>query len=169
MPGIMQYYLGKGFKIGRAGNFNVSADFARGKSDPRFQTDTYNRIIGSIAHNKQLFDGKWDITTKVNFTATKDWSGADPAEPEALRKYFTEKKNYDVRINHSGRINVNRLFANTIKYDLAYQNKTVRKYEEELSNAPSGTLFDATQDGMYEGIPYPKTYETMTGIRSNFI
>ena len=167
MPGIMQFYAGKGFKAGRFGNLNLSADYAHGKSDPRYTTDTYDRILASIAHNKQVFDGKWDLTTKINFTTTKDWSGADAAEPEALRKYFKQQDIYDLRINHSGRINLNKRFAGTIKYDLAYQNKTSNSYSEDLTTTGSGTIFDSTEDGIYEGTPYPRAYETITGINSN--
>lgn len=167
MPGIMQFYVGKGFKAGRWGNINLSADYARGKSDPRYKTDTYDRVLAGVAHSKDLFDGKWRITTKVNFTATKDWSGADPSESEAMKKFFSVSRARNWRVSHSGRINFNRLFARTVKYDLSYQNNTLRSRDDAFEAVGGGSIFDAVEDGMYEGKVYPYAYSTSTGVRSN--
>ncbi len=76
----------------------------------------------TLAHKKSFGDGKWGITTKVNFTYVKDWSGADPDESSALQKYFRQRQEYNLRISHSGRINLNKLFAGSRLYDFAYTN-----------------------------------------------
>lgn len=177
MPGITQFYVGKGFKVGNIGNINISADYARGRSDPRFRTDIYDRVLASVAHSKD-FKGKWIITTELNMSSIKDWSGADPDEPVALQKYFRESKELNFRISHSGKINLNKLFARTIKYDFAFSNNMNNLKSLSLIPVGGGAILDAINEdgpikgnlgfkGMFEGIPYPMSYETFTGIKSN--
>ena len=167
MPGIMQFYAGKGLNVGKIGTLNLSVDYAHGKSDPRYRTDTYDRVIGGVTHSKTFEDGRWMITTKVKFTGVKDWSGADPDAPEGLRKYYRERKDYNVVVSHSGKINLNKLFAGTIKYDFAYTNNTTRIKNHELVGVGGGAIFDANEEGMFVGTPYPTSYETLYGTRSN--
>lgn len=167
MPGIMQFYAGKGLSAGRFGTLNLSLDYAHGKSDPRYRTDTYDRILAGLSHRKTFGDGKWVITTKINFTAIKDWSGADDDEPQAMQKFYRERKDYNFRISHSGSIHLNKLFAGTIKYDLAYTNNTTRAHHRELKNVGGGVIFDSNEEGMFEGKNYPSSYETISGTKSN--
>ena len=75
MPGIQQLYADKGFDLGRAGTLNLSADYAHGKSDPRYATDTYNRGLLSLIHSKNLADGRWAVTTRLGLKLIRDWSG----------------------------------------------------------------------------------------------
>ena len=103
MPGIQQLYADKGFDLGRAGTLNLSADYAHGKSDPRYATDTYNRGLLSLIHSKNLADGRWAVTTRLGLKLIRDWSGADPGEPELVRGMYAQSRQYGITFSHSGR------------------------------------------------------------------
>ena len=98
MPGIQQLYADKGFDLGRAGTLNLSADYAHGKSDPRYATDTYNRGLLSLIHSKNLADGRWAVTTRLGLKLIRDWSGADPGEPELVRGMYAQSRQYGIMI-----------------------------------------------------------------------
>lgn len=177
MPGITQVYAGKGFKTGRFGNINISADYAHGKSDPRYMTDSYDRYLATVGHSVNVWHGNWSLTTNLNFSGVNEWSGADPDEPELLQKYYQERRDFKFSVSHNGKINLNKLFARTLKYDLSFSYNNDYYKEFKLQPVGGGAILDATTEngpiignngflGMYEGVPYPATYETVTGTKS---
>lgn len=167
MPGIMQLHAGKGFYIKSAGSLNISADFARGTSDPRFLTDKYNRGILSLAHRKTLLDKTWTLTTNIDLSYTGEWKGADPDEPEAMKKFFSSRDAFSLRLSHNGMLKLDKALARTLKYDVALSLSSDRIFNDRLVSVGSGAILDATKDGMYEGTPYPSSYETLSGTKSN--
>lgn len=167
MPGIMQLHAGKGFDIKSAGSLNISADYARGTSDPRFLTDKYNRGILSLAHRKTLLDKTWTLTTNIDLSYTGEWKGADPDEPEAMKKFFSSRDAFSLRLSHNGMLKLDKALARTLKYDVALSLSSDRIFNERLVSVGSGAILDATKDGMYEGTPYPSSYETLSGTKSN--
>lgn len=167
MPGIMQLHAGKGFDIKSAGSLNISADFARGTSDPRFLTDKYNRGILSLAHRKTLLDKTWTLTTNIDLSYTGEWKGADPDEPEAMKKFFSSRDAFSLRLSHNGMLKLDKALARTLKYDVALSLSSDRIFNDRLVSVGSGAILDATKDGMYEGTPYPSSYETLSGTKSN--
>lgn len=167
MPGIMQLHAGKGFDIKSAGSLNISADYARGTSDPRFLTDKYNRGILSLAHRKTLLDKTWTLTTNIDLSYTGEWKGADPDEPEAMKKFFSSRDAFSLRLSHNGMLKLDKALARTLKYDVALSLSSDRIFNDRLVSVGSGAILDATKDGMYEGTPYPSSYETLSGTRSN--
>lgn len=167
MPGIMQLHAGKGFDIKSAGSLNISADYARGTSDPRFLTDKYNRGILSLAHRKTLLDKTWTLTTNIDLSYTGEWKGADPDEPEAMKKFFSSRDAFSLRLSHNGMLKLDKALARTLKYDVALSLSSDRIFNDRLVSVGSGAILDATKDGMYEGTPYPSSYETLYGTKSN--
>ena len=167
MPGIMQLHAGKGFDIKSAGSLNISADYARGTSDPRFLTDKYNRGILSLAHRKTLLDKTWTLTTNIDLFYTGEWKGADPDEPEAMKKFFSSRDAFSLRLSHNGMLKLDKALARTLKYDVALSLSSDHIFNDRLVSVGSGAILDATKDGMYEGTPYPSSYETLSGTKSN--
>lgn len=167
MPGIMQLHAGKGFDIKSAGSLNISADYARGTSDPRFLTDKYNRGLLSLAHRKTLLDKTWTLTTNIDLSYTGEWKGADPDEPEAMKKYFSSRDAFSLRLSHNGMLKLDKALARTLKYDVALSLSSDRIFNDRLVPVGAGAILDATKDGMYEGTPYPSSYETLSGTKSN--
>lgn len=167
MPGIMQLHAGKGFDIKSAGSLNISADYARGTSDPRFLTDKYNRGLLSLAHRKTLLDKTWTLTTNLDLSYTGEWKGADPDEPEAMKKFFSSRDAFSLRLSHNGMLKLDKALARTLKYDVALSLSSDRIFNDRLVSVGSGAILDATKDGMYEGTPYPSSYETLSGTKSN--
>lgn len=167
MPGIMQLHAGKGFDIKSAGSLNISADYARGTSDPRFLTDKYNRGILSLAHRKTLLDKTWTLTTNIDLSYTGEWKGADPDEPEAMKKFFSSRDAFSLRLSHNGMLKLDKALARTLKYDVALSLSSDRIFNDRLVSVGSGAILDATKEGMYEGTPYPSSYETLSGTKSN--
>lgn len=167
MPGIMQLHAAKGFDIKSAGSLNISADYARGTSDPRFLTDKYNRGLLSLAHRKTLLDKTWTLTTNIDLSYTGEWKGADPDEPEAMKKFFSSRDAFSLRLSHNGILKLDKALARTLKYDVALSLSSDRIFNDRLVSVGSGAILDATKDGMYEGTPYPSSYETLSGTKSN--
>lgn len=167
MPGIMQLHAGKGFDIKSAGSLNISADYARGTSDPRFLTDKYNRGLLSLEHRKTLLDKTWTLTTNIDLSYTGEWKGADPDEPEAMKKFFSSRDAFSLRLSHNGMLKLDKALARTLKYDVALSLSSDRIFNDRLVSVGSGAILDATKDGMYEGTPYPSSYETLSGTKSN--
>ena len=167
MPGIKQLHAGKGFDIKSAGSLNISADYARGTSDPRFLTDKYNRGLLSLAHRKTLLDKTWTLTTNLDLSYTGEWKGADPDEPEAMKKFFSSRDAFSLRLSHNGMLKLDTALARTLKYDVALSLSSDRIFNDRLVPVGAGAILDATKDGMYEGTPYPSSYETLSGTKSN--
>lgn len=166
MPGIMQFHAGKGFDVKSAGSLNISADYARGTSDPRFLTDKYNRGLLSVAHRKIFMDNSWTITTNLDMSYTGEWKGADPDEPEALRKFFSSRDAFSLRFSHGGVLKPDKALARTLKYDVALSWTSDNIFRDQLVSVGQGAITDAIKDGIYEGTPYPSSYETLTGVKS---
>lgn len=167
MPGIKQLHAGKGFDIKSAGSLNISADYARGTSDPRFLTDKYNRGLLSLAHRKTLLDKTWTLTTNLDLSYTGEWKGADPDEPEAMKKFFSSRDAFSLRLSHNGMLKLDKALARTLKYDVALSLSSDHIFNDRLVPVGAGAILDATKDGMYEGTPYPSSYETLSGTKSN--
>lgn len=167
MPGIKQLHAGKGFDIKSAGSLNISADYARGTSDPRFLTDKYNRGLLSLAHRKTLLDKTWTLTTNLDLSYTGEWKGADPDEPETMKKFFSSRDAFSLRLSHNGMLKLDKALARTLKYDVALSLSSDRIFNDRLVPVGAGAILDATKDGMYEGTPYPSSYETLSGTKSN--
>ena len=160
MPGIQQLYADKGFDLGRAGTLNLSADYAHGKSDPRYATDTYNRGLLSLIHSKNLADGRWAVTTRLGLKLIRDWSGADPGEPELVRGMYAQSRQYGITFSHSGRFGADRLLMRSLHYDIGFSYSRDDDYQVKMlapaaHNAP---VFNATGNSTQQAAILPSQY-----------
>lgn len=153
-PGIYQFYAGKGLSLKKAGTLNINADYARGKSDPRYKTDTYDRVLASLVHSINTKNGS-SFITKLSTTNTYEWSGADP--DEKITDVWKTDRNNGFQLSHSGSLNTNRLFVRTLKYDLSYSFKKSDSYTRAYMSGLRPVV-NATKEGTYETIMLPSEY-----------
>ena len=153
-PGIYQFYAGKGLGLKKFGTLNVNFDYARGKSDPRYKTDTYDRVLASLVHSFNTKSGS-TFTTKISSTNTYEWSGPDP--DEKITDVWKTDRNNGVQLSHSGSLNVNRLLARTLKYDLSYSFKRSDSYTRSYLTGLRPVI-NATEEGEHETIMLPAAY-----------
>lgn len=64
-------------------------------------------------------------------------------------------------------LKLDKALARTLKYDVALSLTSDNIFNDRLVSVGAGAILDAVKDGMYEGTPYPSSYETLTGTRSN--
>ncbi len=167
MPGITQLSLSKGFEVAKRKTLNISFDYAHGKSDPRFITDTYDRITGNAIYSFSLFDNKWLITNKLSLTGIYEWDGADPEEPAALQEFYRKRDELNIVLTHSGSINLNKLFSRVIKYDISYTNNHNNAYVYAHKNVGGGPFLNSNREGTYENpMIFPNSYSVKGGTRS---
>ncbi len=153
-PGICQFYAGKGINLRKSGTLNINADYARGKSDPRYKTDTYDRILASVTHSFNTRKGS-SFTTKISTTNTFEWSGPDP--DEKVTDIWSTDRNNGFQLSHSGSLSINRLFARTLKYDLSYSYKRSESFTRSYLTGLK-PVQNATQEGMHETAMLPVAY-----------
>lgn len=159
MPGIQQFYAGKGFNLKKGGSLNINADYATGKSDPRYRTDTYDRILLSAIHRITLA-GKYTLTTKISSTNTYDWSGPD--KDEKVQDVFSRTRENGIAISHAGLLNFDKLFCRTLKYDISYSYKSTDSYTRALIQGRQ-PLLDAREEGTYPTTMLPLEYRASGG------
>lgn len=153
-PGIYQVYAGKGINLKKAGTLNVNADYAYGKSDPRYKTDTYHRVLASVIHSINTKRGS-TFTTKFSTTNTYEWSGPDP--DEKITDVWKTDRNNGFQVSHSGSLNLNRLFARTVKYDLSYSFKKSDSYTRSYISGLRPVI-NSTEEGVHETVMLPTAY-----------
>ena len=161
MPGIQQFYAGKGFGLKKGGSININADYATGKSDPRYRTDTYDRILLSAIHRITLA-GKYTLTTKISSTNIYDWSGPD--KDEKVQDVFSRTRENGVTLSHAGVLNFDKRFCRTLKYDISYSCKYSDSYTLALIQGRQ-PLLDAREDGTYSTTMLPLEYRASGGTK----
>ncbi|MCF0174352.1 MAG: TonB-dependent receptor, partial [Bacteroidales bacterium] len=153
-PGIIQVAAGKGFSIGKGGSLNISGDFANGKSDPRYTTDTYMRFGASAIHSISP-NSKATLTTSLSFNATRDWSGPDPSEP--VQDVFDSTNETGFRVSHSGRFSLGKTIVNNLKYDISGSYKVTDSKSRNLISGDT-PFYDSLVEGMFDTNLLPHQY-----------
>lgn len=159
MPGIQQFYAGKGFSLKRGGSININADYATGKSDPRYRTDTYDRILLSAIH-RITFAGKYTLTTKISSTNIYDWSGPD--KDEKVQDVFSRTRENGFTLSQAGIFNLDKLLCRTLKYDISYSLKSTDSYTRALIQGQR-PLLDAREEGTFPTTMLPLEYRAGGG------
>lgn len=114
-PGLMNYSLGKGLRMNKAGVLNFNLDYAQAWGDPRQKTRSFDRYTMSVGYGLDIAK-KWHTDTKLRYMQAKDWSGQDP---DAIQDGTEAKnKNQTLSLTHNGKIRVDKLLARTISYTL---------------------------------------------------
>lgn len=161
-PGIYQANLGKGIKLGDRHTLNLSADFADGKSDPRYRTDTYTRTGFTAAHTANLKSGSV-LTTRLRYGYVKDWSGPDPDEP--VQDVWAQTVEHSVSLSHTGRFSGTALLARNFGYDLSLSFKNSESDSRKLLSG-NHPLMNSTQDGTFGTVMLPLQYYASGGTLS---
>ena len=153
-PGVRQAYAGKGFKLGRSGSLNVNLDYADGKSDPRYTTDTYRRALGSVLWTVSAGE-RATFTTKLSSTNVYDWSGADPSE--VVKDVWKKTRENGLTLSHGGRFTTDMLLLRNLRYDLSFSWKRSWSHTRTLVSGMQ-PLIDAREEGTYQTVMLPKQY-----------
>lgn len=161
-PGLMNYSLGKGLKMNKAGVLNFNLDYAQAWGDPRQKTRSYDRYNFSVGYGVDL-SRKWHTDTKVRYSLGKDWSGKDP---DAIQDGTESKnKNQTISITHNGKITLDKKFARNLSYTLGLSLTQTDARNTAFVATSSGLIpiITARETGYYN-IPWENTSYRATGI-----
>ena len=161
-PSLMNYSLGKGLKMGKAGIMNVSLDYAQAWGDPRMKTRSFHRYTASLGWAYDI-NSKWHTNTKLRYMLAKDWTGNDPdAEADGT---YSENKNQNFSLTHNGRIQLDRMFARTISYTVGLNFTRNDASSSSFASVSSGLLpiLTARETGYYD-VPFETRSYLATGI-----
>lgn len=161
-PGLMNYSLGKGLRMNKAGVLNFNLDYAQAWGDPRQKTRSFDRYTLSAGYGIDL-SRKWHTDTKLRFMHAKDWSGNDP---DAIQD-GTESKNTNqtFSLTHNGKISLDKLFARNISYTLGLSLSQTDSRNTSFVGTSSGLIpiITARETGYYN-IPWANSSYKATGI-----
>ncbi|MBR6121195.1 MAG: TonB-dependent receptor [Prevotella sp.] len=161
-PGLQNVSLGKGFNLGKAGVFNVSADYAKAWGDPRMKTRSFDRYSVNLGYGYDI-SRRWHTDTKVRFMQSKDWSGQDPD----AQQDGTESKNKTtlIGLTHNGRIQLDKPLARSLKYTIGLNlTQTDNRNTSFVGNTSGRTdIVTAMQTG-YNNVAYINGSYLATGI-----
>ena len=161
-PSTMNYSLGKGFNLGKAGILNVNADYAQAWGDPRQKTRSYDRYTLNVGYGYDLTK-KWHTNTKLRVMSAKDWSGNDP---DALDDgTYNENKNLNINVTHNGRIQVDKPLMRTLSYTagLSFTRTDTKNSSYVTASGGMIPIITAMETGYYE-VPWMTQSYLATGI-----
>jgi len=161
-PSLMNYSVGKGLKLDRAGVLNFNLDYAQAWGDPRQKTRSYHRYTLSAGYGIDI-TRKWHADTKLRYTYTKDWSGNDP---DAIDDGTESRSTGNIfSLTHNGKIAIDRLFSRTLSYTLGLSLTTNNSHTTSYVGSGSGLvpIITATETGYYS-IPWENASYLATGI-----
>ena len=161
-PGITQASLGKGFRAGRRSTVNIAADFADGKSDPRYRTDTYRRISLHGIHTMDV-SHSFRINSKILLGHVEDWSGPDPSEP--ISDIYARTRENSLRLSSSGRLIHRKWLPGAFKYDISAFLKLSDSRQRALLRG-SVPLVNSTESGTFRTSMLPEQYYGTGGTQS---
>lgn len=160
-PESMNFSLGKGLSLGKAGILNVNADYAQAWGDPRQKTRSFHRYTAAIGYSFDI-TRKWHTDTKLRFMQARDWSGNDP---DAIDDGTSSESRITTwSLSHRGRINVNRPFARTVTYTAGLS--LTGNYSSNTSYISNSTgllpIITSMETG-YHSVPWMTTSYLATG------
>ena len=161
-PGLMNYSLGKGENLGKAGIVNGSLDYAQAWGDPRMKTRSFHRYRATLGWS---FDPthRWHTTTKLRYMQAKDWTGNDPdAEADGTK---SENKSQSFSLTHNGHIQTDKFFARTLSYTIGVSMTLNDAETSSFASVSSGLLPILTaQETGYYVVPFETRSYLATGI-----
>lgn len=163
-PLIQQYNMSKGFGLGeRFGNLNVDIDYLQSTSDQRQTFTGYDRITGQLTHsNRFLKDGSLHTTTTLSGFTTLDETRQDPDDLRYHRARFSRDRG--VRFNTTGRWNLNRDFAQTIRYNFSANYMHQEGFSQEMLSGYVYPLSFALRDTTMAATIVPSEYLSQVTI-----
>ncbi len=163
-PLITQYNLGKGFNLGnRLGNLNIDIDYLESTSDQREVFQGYDRITGQLTYsNHFLRDKSLHSTTTLSGFTTIDESRQDPDDLRYHRERFSKDKG--ARFNTTGRWNLGKEFAQTIRYNFSVNYMHQEGFSQELLSGYVYPLSFALRDTTMAATIVPSEYLSQVTI-----
>ncbi len=161
-PSLMNYSLGKGLNMGKAGIVNISLDYAQAWGDPRMKTRSFHRYTASAGWGYDI-NSQWHINTKLRFMQAKDWTGNDPdAKADGT---YSDNKSQQLTLTHNGRIQLNKTLARTLSYTVGISLSQNDSHTSSFASVSSGLLpiLTARETGYYE-VPFETRSYLATGI-----
>jgi hypothetical protein len=160
-PGLMNYSLGKGQNLGKAGIINASLDYAQAWGDPRMKTRSFHRYTASVGWAFDI-NRKWHTNTKLRYMQAKDWTGNDPdAQADGT---YSQNRSQNFSLTHNGRIQTDKLFARTLSYTIGVSLMPTDASTSSFASVSSGLLpiLTARETGYYD-VPFETRSYLATG------
>ena len=160
-PGLMNFSLGKGQRLGKAGIINASLDYAQAWGDPRMKTRSFHRYTASVSWAFDI-SRKWHTNTKLRYMQAKDWTGNDPdAQADGT---YSQNRNQNFALTHNGRIQLDKLFARTLFYTIGVSLVRTDASTSSFASVSSGLLpiLTARETGYYD-VPFETRSYLATG------
>lgn len=161
-PGLMNYSVGKGESLGRAGIVNGSLDYAQAWGDPRMKTRSFHRYTANVGWSYDP-NRDWHTNTKLRYMQAKDWTGKDP--DAVADGTYSESKNQTLSLTHNGRVQLNKWFARTLSYTVGLSLTRSDAETSSFASVSSGLLpiLTARETGYYV-VPFETHSYLATGI-----
>ena len=164
-PGLQNYSVGKGVRIGNAGIINANLDYAKAWGDPRQKTRSYDRYTANIGWGYDI-SRRWHTDTKLRFMQAKDWTGNDP---DAIQDGTeNESKNTTFGLTHNGKLQMDLPLMRSLKYTVGLSLSKADTKSTSFVAVSSGLLpiLTATETGYYS-VPWKTTSYLATGINES--
>ena len=161
-PGLQNYSIGKGVKIGKTGIINANVDYAKAWGDPRQKTRSFDRYTANIGWGYDITN-RWHADTKFRFMQAKDWTGQDP---DAIQDGTeSQSKTTTFGLTHNGRIRMDLPLMRTLKYTLGVSMSQIDNENTSFVAVSSGLLpiLTARETGYYSVDWVTSSYKA-TGI-----
>ena len=161
-PGLQNYSVGKGVRMGKGGIVNVNLDYAKAWGDPRQKTRSYDRYTANVGWGYDV-TAKWHTDTKLRFMQAKDWSGKDP---DAIQDGTESRaKTTTVGLTHNGRLQMDLPLMRSLKYTVGVALTQTDNRNTSFVTVSSGLLpiLTARETGYYS-VPWQTTSYRATGI-----
>ena len=164
-PGLQNYSVGKGVRMGNAGIINANLDYAKAWGDPRQKTRSYDRYTANIGWGYDI-SRRWHTDTKLRFMQAKDWTGNDP---DAIQDGTeNESKNTTFGLTHNGKLQMDLPLMRSLKYTVGLSLSKADTKSTSFVAVSSGLLpiLTATETGYYS-VPWKTTSYLATGINES--
>ena len=161
-PGLQNYSVGKGVRMGKAGIINANLDYAKAWGDPRQKTRSFDRYTANVGWGYDI-SRKWHIDTKLRFMQAKDWTGNDP---DAIQDGTeSESKSTTFGLTHNGKIQMDKPVMRSLKYTLGISLSQTDNRNTSYVAVSTGLLpiLTARETGYYS-VPWKTTSYLATGI-----
>lgn len=161
-PGLQNYSVGKGVRMGKAGIINANLDYAKAWGDPRQKTRSYDRYTANIGWGYDL-TRRWHTDTKLRFMQAKDWSGNDPDAIQDGTESKAESTTFG--LTHNGRLQLDKPLARSLKYTVGLSLSKTDNRNTSYVAVSSGLLpiLTARETGYYS-VPWKTSSYLATGI-----
>lgn len=160
-PGLQNYSLGKGLRLGKGGVVNANIDYAKAWGDPRQKTRSFDRYTANMGWGYDI-SRKWHTDTKLRFMQAKDWTGNDP---DAIQDGTENRStNTNFGLTHNGKLQMDLPLMRSLKYTIGLSLSKADTKNTSYVAVSSGLLpiLTAMETGYYS-VPWKTTSYLATG------